>query len=183
MARPKHHPTGIGRKFDESEIIVSKTDERGVITYANDVFLRVAKYAEHELLGQQHNCIRHPDMPRCVFQYLWDELHAGREVFAYVVNLASDGAHYWVFAHVTPSYDREGKLVGYHSSRRVPDRRAIRFIEPIYRRLKEIEDRSSSVKQGMKESMAELVRILGDAGVSYDELVFSLVDQVEVENV
>ena len=80
MARPKHHPTGIGRKFDESEIIVSKTDERGVINYANDVFLRVAKYAEHELLGQQHNCIRHPDMPRWLLsprRSFWE----GRERF------------------------------------------------------------------------------------------------------
>jgi PAS domain S-box-containing protein len=75
-------PSGVERTFGEDEIIVSKTDVKGRITYANQVFLRVAGYTERELLGQPHNIIRHPDMPRCVFKLLWDTLEAKREIFA-----------------------------------------------------------------------------------------------------
>jgi len=81
-------PTGMERRFEEDEIIVSKTDLKGRITYANQVFLRVAGYSEKEVLGQPHNLIRHPDMPRCVFKLLWDTLEAKREIFAYVLNMA-----------------------------------------------------------------------------------------------
>lgn len=111
--------TGVERYFDEEEVIVSKTDVKGIITYANRVFLRVAGYDEEGLLGRPHNIIRHPDMPRCVFKLLWDKLEQQEEVFAYVVNLAKNGDHYWVFAHVTPSIDRRSRVVGYHSNRRV----------------------------------------------------------------
>ena len=78
--------TGVERHFDEHEIIVSKTDLKGRITYANDTFLRVAGYRERDILGQPHSIIRHPDMPRCVFALLWQTIEAGREIFAYVIN-------------------------------------------------------------------------------------------------
>ena len=102
--------------FPDSEIIVSKTDLKGRITYANQTFCHVAGYDEAELLGQQHSIVRHPDMPRAVFKLLWDTLGEGKEIFAYVKNMTKHGDYYWVFAHVTPSYDGAGKLVGYHSS-------------------------------------------------------------------
>ena len=99
------HLTGVERFFDKDEIIVSKTDLKGRMTYCNDVFLRIAGYTEQELLGQPHSIIRHPDMPRCVFKLLWDTIGAGKEIFAYVINRAKNGDHYWVLAHVTPSRD------------------------------------------------------------------------------
>ncbi len=114
-------PTGIERHFGEDEIIVSKTDLQGKITYANDVFIRVSGYSEEELIGAPHSLIRHPDMPRAVFKLLWDTLAAGEEIFAYVNNLAASGDNYWVFAHVTPSLGADGKVIGYHSNRRVPE--------------------------------------------------------------
>nr|BFE86398.1 hypothetical protein GCM10020093_089990 [Planobispora longispora] len=123
-------PTGVERTFAPDEIIVTKTDLKGHITYANDVFLRVSAYSEEEVLGQPHSLIRHPDMPRCVFALLWQEIRRGREIFAYVVNLAADGAHYWVLAHVTPSAGPGGQIVGYHSNRRVPGEAALRRIRP-----------------------------------------------------
>jgi PAS domain S-box-containing protein len=113
-------PTGQERTFSADELIVSKTDPRGVITYANDVFLRVSGYPAGEALGRPHNIIRHPDMPKAVFALLWETLAARQEMFAYINNLAADGAHYWVLAHVTPSYGRNGDVIGYHSSRRCP---------------------------------------------------------------
>ncbi len=174
MARPKHKPTGIERTFDRNEIIVSKTDLNGVITYANDVFQRVSMYSEEELLGQPHNCIRHPDMPKCVFKLLWDTIESGKEIFAYVINLAKDGAHYWVFAHVTPSYDLKGNMVGFHSSRRVPDREAVEKVIPLYQKLKEIEDQASSPKEGMEQATNYLLNLLWESGVEYDEFIFSI---------
>lgn len=77
--------------FDRDSLIVSKTNLKGHLTYMNDVFLDVAGYREQELVGKPHNVIRHPDMPRCVFKLLWDQLQQGKEVFAYVVNLTKAG--------------------------------------------------------------------------------------------
>ena len=116
-------PTGVENLLGEEELIVSKTDLKGRITYANDVFIRMAKYSWKELMGAPHSLIRHPEMPRSVFKLLWDTLQSRQEIFAYVVNLAKDGGHYWVFAHVTPTFDERGNIVGYHSNRRKPDPR------------------------------------------------------------
>ena len=77
-------PTGVETTISDNEIIVSKTDTRGIIQYANDVFMRVAKYDESEVIGQPHNMIRHPDMPRTIFKLLWDTIASGQEIFAYV---------------------------------------------------------------------------------------------------
>lgn len=158
------------------ELIVSKTDLHGRITYANDTFRRISGYTRAELLGAPHSLIRHPDMPRCVFQLLWDELHAEREVFAFVKNLAKDGACYWVFAHVTPSYDASGKVVGYHSNRRAPQRSAIQALEPIYARLCAVEAAQNDVKSAIAASMRALHEALASTGKDYGELVFSLLE-------
>ena len=175
MARPV--PTGRERTFDEGEIIVSKTDLNGRITYANRVFCRIGQYSEEELIGQPHSILRHPDMPRCVFKLLWERIQAGDEIFAFVKNMAKSGDHYWVLAHVTPSYDAAGKIDGYHSNRRVPDRSAIAAVEPIYRQLLEIENRAPDRKQGMNEAAAALNDLLKKNGVDYDTFVFSLIQQ------
>jgi len=108
MARQDVPLTGVERFFDADEVIVSKTDLKGRITYANRVFQRVAGYGEAELMGAPHSIVRHPAMPRCVFKLLWDTLEAKQEIFAYVINRARNGDHYWVFAHVTPSFDAGG---------------------------------------------------------------------------
>jgi PAS domain S-box-containing protein len=177
MHRPRPRPTGVERTFDEDEIIVSKTDLTGKITYANDVFLRVSGYAEHEILGQPHSLIRHPEMPRAVFKLLWDTLGTGREIFAYVNNLACNGDNYWVLAHVTPSVGRDGRVVGYHSNRRVPDRAAVAVVDGLYAQLREEERRHADRATGLDRSAALLARALADRGLAYDEFVFSLAPQ------
>lgn len=168
-------PTGREVFFDRDDIIVSKTDLKGHITYANDTFLDIAGYTEAEVVGQPHNLIRHPDMPRCVFKLLWATLEQGNEIFAYVVNLTKNGDHYWVLAHVTPSRDAGGNIVGYHSTRRVPNPDTIRnTIIPLYRELSEIEQSAANRKDGMQTAFAHLVAKLEDNGVEYDEFVASL---------
>lgn len=167
-------PSGRERTFGEEEIIVSKTDTNGRITYANDVFLRIAGYTETEVIGQPHSMIRHPDMPRCVFQLLWSTIASGKEIFAYVVNMAKNGDHYWVLAHVTPTFDGSGKIVGFHSNRRMPDRAALAAIQPLYRELLEVERRHSAKAEQISHSTALLESVLAKRGVAYDELVFTL---------
>lgn len=178
MARPAIQPTGRERIFGEDDIIVSKTDPKGIITYANQTFIKVAGYTEEELLGKPHNVIRHPDMPKCVFKLLWDTIADGNEIFAYVVNLCKNGDHYWVLAHVTPTFNSAGEIVGYHSSRRVPDRSAIDKVVPIYASLKQIEDSNPDWREGMREAGAEMGVLLEKVGMSYDEFAFSLVQCV-----
>lgn len=174
MSDSKKSLTGVERFFDEDEIIVSKTDLRGRITYANDLFLRIADYSEAEVLGQPHSLIRHPDMPRAVFKLLWDELGAEREIFAYVVNRCKNGDHYWVLAHVTPTFDSNGKVTSYHSNRRVPDRSAVQTMSELYKELRAEELRHKDRHQGLNASYELLVAILGKTKVSYPEFIFSL---------
>lgn len=168
------HPTGIERTFGEDEIIVSKTDLKGRITYANDIFLSISGYRLCEVVGQPHNFIRHPDMPRSIFSLLWDKIQEGGEIFAYVVNLAKNGDHYWVFAHVTPTFDAAGQIVGYHSNRRFPDRDAVTRIKPIYARLLAEEERHAHRKDGIAAATRELEGLLGQKRMSYGEFAFNV---------
>jgi PAS domain S-box-containing protein len=174
MSRSNIRLTGVERTFDDDEIIVSKTDRKGIILYANQVFVRVSGYSEEELVGAPHSIIRHPDMPRCVFKLLWDTIEAGEEIFAYVVNLCKTGDHYWVFAHVTPSFDEAGNILGYHSSRRTPDRKAVEQIKPIYALLNETERSYSNKADGMRASTDLMLQYLDKNGMAYDQFVFSL---------
>jgi PAS domain S-box-containing protein len=173
-------PTGRERHFAEDEIIVSKTDLRGIITYANDVFLRVSGYSESELLGAPHSILRHPEMPRCVFKLLWDTIKSGDEIFAYVLNLAKDGSHYWVFAHVTPSYDLSGQHVGYHSNRRVPYPDALEKVRPLYAQLLAVEKRAANPNAGMEASFKMLVELLQSQNTDYSRFVFSLSEHTQL---
>lgn len=165
-------PTGVERTFGADELIVSKTDLKGTITYANRVFCRVSGYTEAQLLGRPHSILRHPDMPRAVFKLLWDELGAGREVFAYVLNLAADGAHYWVLAHVTPTI-RGGRTIGYHSNRRRPDRRAVAQATALYAALLAEERTAPDRRAGLARSWALLEETLAQKRTTYPELVWS----------
>jgi PAS domain S-box-containing protein len=174
MSRTSIQPTGRERTFGEDEIIVSKTDLTGKITYANHVFIRVSGYSEEELIGAPHSLIRHPEMPRAVFKLLWDTLGAGHEVFAYVNNMARSGDNYWVLAHVTPSFGLDGKIVGFHSSRRVPERAKVDKVLPLYAALVAEEARYPDRRTGLDASYALLTDTLARAGVSYDEWVWSL---------
>ncbi len=173
---PKHQIplTGVEKTFSPDELIVSKTDTRGIITYANDIFLKIAGYKESEVIGMPHNFIRHPAMPHCAFKLLWDRIKTGKEIFAYVVNRTRTGDHYWVLAHVTPSFDAQGQIIGYHSNRRCPSRAAIAKVEPLYRMLSQIEASKSTPREGMEAAHAELIRILEKDNISYDEFVLSL---------
>ena len=166
--------TGRERRLADDEIIVSKTDLKGRITYCNDVFKNISGYSEADLMGKPHNIIRHPDMPRCVFKLLWDTIEQGSEIFAYVKNCAKNGDYYWVLAHVTPDFDSAGKIIGYNSFRRSVEAKALAVIEPLYADLAAEERRHSDRKAGLKAATDKLLNILAAKGVPYDQFVLHL---------
>ncbi len=157
------------KTFSENELIVSKTDTTGKITYGNDLFIKMSGYSEHELLGSPHNMIRHPEMPRVIFKLLWDTIKAGKEINAYVVNLSKNGDHYWVIANVTPSFDSSGRVVGYYSVRRKPKKSALDFITPLYKQLLDAEKRG-----GIESSLNMVQELLKNKGANYDEFILSI---------
>ncbi|MDD2829090.1 MAG: PAS domain-containing protein [Sulfuricurvum sp.] len=155
--------------FGEEEFIVSKTDLKGKITYGNALFIKISGYDEAELINQPHNILRHSDMPAIVFKLLWKEIQAGNEIFAYVKNKNKNGDYYWVFAHVTPSFDSNRRICNYHSVRRKPSAKALNVIKPLYATLLQKEK-----SEGINASEALLFQVLKDKGLTYDEFILSL---------
>jgi PAS domain S-box-containing protein len=167
--------TDIEVHFDPADIIVSKTDLKGRITYANAVFCTTSGFTLPELVGAPHSLIRHPDMPRAVFKLLWDTILDRREVFAYVKNLARSGNYYWVFAHVTPSYSKDGQMIGFHSNRRVPDRKILDdVIIPLYADVLREEAKQRNGKDALAAGFRHLVDFVGSKRMTYEELIFAL---------
>lgn len=155
--------------FGAEQFIVSKTDLNGKITYGNSLFIEMSGYSELELIDRPHNILRHPDMPAVVFKLLWNRIKEGKEIFAYVKNKTKNNDFYWVFAHVTPSFDVNRKISNYHSVRRKPKPEALEIIKPLYATLLQ-KERSG----GVHASEAALTQLLQEKGVSYDEFILSL---------
>jgi len=166
----KIEPTQNEKKFDNNALLVTKTDLKGIIRYSNRAFMQIVGMKESELVGSPHNVIRHPDMPKIIFKYLWSYLQRGEEIHAYVKNLCADGSYYWVMANVTPSFDARSrdKIIGYHSSRRLPTQEALAIIIPLYKQLLEAEKSG-----GMNASAAIMNNLLKEKGVSYAEFILS----------
>jgi PAS domain S-box-containing protein len=166
-------PTGREKLMREEDFIVSKTDLKGRITYGNRIFVEFSGYSPEELLGTQHNIIRHPYMPRGVFKFLWDTMGAKKECCAYVKNLAKDGSFYWVFANITPDYDAQGNVTGYFSVRRQPKRSAVNTMAEVYRAML-LEEQKAGPRDACAASLGWLVNVLTQKGVSYEEFILSL---------
>ncbi|MCV3546484.1 PAS domain-containing protein [Campylobacter lari] len=155
--------------LEPDTLITSKTDLKGNIIYANDDFLKYAGYKMNEILYKSHNIVRHPDMPRTVFKYLWDNIQMKREVFAFVKNKTKFNDYYWVFANITASCDSNENILNYYSVRRKPKAEAVKTIEEIYKVLirKEKED-------GVKAGLEELNAVVKSYGMSYNELIMQI---------
>ena len=173
-----HSPTPKNEQImlDPKRYIVSKTDPRGVITYGNDYFVEISGYKEAELIGQPHNMIRHPDMPRVIFKVMWDRIQNGQPIMAVVKNLAKDGRYYWVITEFESKKDKlTNQITGYTAFRKAASNDVIKKIEPLYDKLLEIEAQS-----GMEGAEKYLVGFLEEKGVSYDEYINDLVGNNEV---
>lgn len=155
--------------FDENLFIVSKTDLKGRITYANDLFIEISGFKESELIGAAHNVLRHPDMPKAIFKLLWERVQAGKEVFAYVKNRTKNNQYYWVHAYITPIIDTNtNQLIGYHSVRRAPSQKGLDVIIPLYQKMLNAERQG-----GISASNTVLENMLSQLKVSYDAFILS----------
>ncbi len=151
-------PTNREVMINAQDFIVSKTDLKGRIVYANRLFMQISGYRESELLGEQHNIVRHPDMPRGIFHLLWQTITQGKECFAYVKNLCKNGDHYWVLANITPDFDAREKIIGYYSVRRRPSREAVEFFTALYREM-----HAAELRAGSREAIPASTKVLEKA--------------------
>lgn len=121
--------------LDDYAFLVSETDEKGVIRFANDDFCTIAEYKLEEMLGKPHNMVRHKDMPKAAFKDLWDTVKKGEVWTGYVKNATKSGGYYWVYATVYPFESCDGSR-GYMSCRRKPSRDEIEEHEKLYKEWK-----------------------------------------------
>jgi len=152
--------------LDPKRYIVSETDEKGKITFANDYFKEVSGYSDEELIGQPHSIVRHPDMPKVVFKLLWETIKQGKNINAVVKNLAKDGRYYWIFTEFEIRKDTDtGEIIGYHASRKKISRHVIEIISDLYAKLLEIEK-----ADGVEASEKYLIEFLKEKG---DDMEFA----------
>ncbi|WED22581.1 methyl-accepting chemotaxis protein [Vibrio sp. JC009] len=124
------------QKFRSSEDLVSVTDLNGKIKYVNSAFIDISGFTEQELVGQDHNIVRHPDMPKAAFADLWATVKSGEPWRGMVKNRCKNGDHYWVNAFVTPVM-QHGKVIGYQSVRSEPSREQVKQAEELYAKMRQ----------------------------------------------
>ncbi|WP_281950736.1 PAS domain-containing protein [Nitrosophilus kaiyonis] len=155
----------IETEVPKDELIISRTDLKGIITYANETFAKISGYTPDELIGKPHSILRHPDMPKRVFTDLWETIKNGKIWRGYVKNLRKDKGYYWVYAEVSGVY-KDGKLVEYKSMRSfVPKEKRIQM-QKIYDEMR-LED---------KEKIREV------SYISYD-VYYKMVSKAKEENI
>ncbi len=132
-------PTPINEEYTfQKGLIISSTDINGVITYANRKFCEISGYTKDELIGLNHNIVRHPDMPKAIFKELWDTILDGKEWSGIIKNLRKDGKYYWVYSHITPLVTN-GKPSGFTAARRPASETEIEESIPNYNQKLELE--------------------------------------------
>lgn len=164
--------------FEPNELIVTKTNLEGKITYANRTFMRIANYSELELLGKDHNLIRHPSMPKGVFYGLWKTLKSGEEFFGFVKNGTADGNYYWVFANITPDHLND-QVIGYYSVRRFAPKAAVHEIETLYQKMREIEQSAGNKQSGESSWQWLEDQTQREHQMGYEEYVLSLYNKYQ----
>jgi len=127
------HPTPLNEEvFFDGRSLISETDTKGIITFVNRKFSEMSGYSKEEVIGQPHNILRHPDMPKAAFEGMWKIIQEGKVWEGYVKNLRKDGKFYWVIVNIIPKKDEVGDIIGYIASRKVPERLQIQSVEKDY---------------------------------------------------
>ncbi|HDM8045069.1 TPA: methyl-accepting chemotaxis protein [Vibrio campbellii] len=152
----------------DSDELVSTTDLKGVITYCNDAFCRIAEYSHDELLGQNHSIVRHGDMPKAAFGDMWDRLKKGKAWRGIVKNRTKSGGYYWVDAYVTPIYEGH-QVVGYQSVRVKPRREWVDIASKAYQGLLKAEKWSLKLNETLRYAI-----LLGALAAPVTSLALSL---------
>jgi len=119
--------------------LITKTDLKGIITYASKAYRQMTKYEKNELVGHSHSIVRHPDMPEAGFRDMWETIQRDEIWEGYVKNLRKDGKYYWVFVRIEPTFDEDGTKIGYIGLRKEPDRAVLSNIITTYKEMVEDE--------------------------------------------
>ena len=173
-------PTVIDKEviWDKTKVLMSKTDKFGTIEYANEAFVDTSGYEDYELVGKPHNIIRHPDMPKVIFKVLWDNLKKGNNFHAIIKNLAKSGRYYWVISDYEVIKNDNGEITNYVGRRTaVPQEVITKDIEPLYRKLIQIEETS-----GVEGCEKYLTGFLEERGKVYDQYILGLLTDYEAKN-
>lgn len=162
-------------KIFNQDVIFSATDLSGKIVYVSEAFCKISKYSKEELLGKNHNIVRHKDMPDELFEDLWKTLQSGKSWHGEIKNRTKDGGYYWVSAHIETYRNTEGKVVGYHALREnITDKKALQELqeqmenmneylkEEVHRRIKDI----VTLNKDIRETQKEIIFTMGTIGES-----------------
>ena len=168
-------PTPIDREvqWDKTKTLISETDVKGTITNVNDVFCAVAHYSASELIGQPHNLIRHPNMPKLIFKLLWDNLKVGNNFVGVIKNLAKTGEYYWVVTDFEMRRDAMGNITHYIGRRKsVPEAAINNYLAPFYESLLKMEKIG-----GVELSSRFFKNYLTKQGKDYIDFVISIMSE------
>lgn len=164
-------------KFKEDTMIVSETDTKGNIIYANSDFLKVSGFSFEEIIDRPHSVVRHPDMPKAIFALLWQRLQNGKSIYAFVKNRTKEDGHYWVKAFVTPVV-KNGRVVKYTSYRTlIEDENSISKVIKLYKMLTDYE-----MTHNADESLKYLLNYLEERNLTYAHLLVRLTEGKQVTN-
>ena len=177
MNSEKVIPVNTEVHWDKSLELVSKTDKVGTIKYANEAFVNVSGYEEYELVGQAHNIIRHPEMPKVIFKLLWKNLLNGKDFHAIVKNMAKNGRYYWVITRFEIFKDDKGEMTGFMGRRKSVPTEVSDKIEELYKKLKQIEDSS-----GIDSAEDYLTGYLEDQKKTYEEYISEILNSAEKDS-
>jgi PAS domain S-box-containing protein len=158
-----------------NKVIMSKTNYKGIIQYANDYFMEVCGYFQDELIGKPHNIIRHPDMPKVVFKIMWEKLHRGENLYAIVKNLTKDGSFYWVVTKFETTFDDDGNIVSHYARRKAVPLKIKQTAETIYKTIRAIEEYDVDLAE------KTFYETLDEFGLTYDEFFLELAGMNETE--
>ncbi len=159
MSKPE--PTNVEQIVGCTDLIVSKSDAEGNITYVNPIFIKISGYTQGQLIEHPHSILRHPDMPKVIFKYLWENLKKGNDVNAFVKNLCKDGSFYWVLASVKVAKNPDGSFRNYMSTRKCVTDEAKATISALYADLLAVEK-----SEGVEASENALNAFLAEKGVT-----------------
>jgi len=161
----------IETEVPENEVIISRTDLKGIITYVNDTFAEISGYAPDELIGKPHNILRHPDMPKSAFKEMWDTIKAGKSWEGYVKNMRKDRGYYWVYAIISGVY-KDGELVEYKSLRSPVEKEKRIEMQYLYDKMRyEESEKVRAVTYIDREIYDRLVSKSEESGKSIEEIL------------
>lgn len=146
------------------EVIISRTDTKGKIIYCNSTFKKVNAFEGASIINQPHNILRHPDMPKVIFDIVWKIISQGLPIQAIVKNKTNDNRYYWTMIEWKAQTDMNNNIVSYVAHGKQAPQKVIEIIEPLYTMLKEIED-----EHGMDSALKYLHAYLDEKGMTYSQ--------------